>query len=90
MFVADSRAERAEANQEQLEALRHDFVALGRNPDELPIVFQCNHRDAATALSMEDLKSALRWPRCRHVASVAETGQGVLDAIQALLGLLNP
>lgn len=89
VFVADSTPERQEANVERLEVLDYDLPSLGRVSSLVPVVFQCNKQDRPTALSADLMANRLRWPWCSHVGSVATSRDGVLDALDALVDMLE-
>ena len=54
LFVADSQVERAEANAGFLARLSDDLRAEGRDPNEIPLVLQCNKRDLPNVMPIED------------------------------------
>jgi len=86
VFVADSSAGRMNAN---ADALKATFVALQQNGTQLsdvPVVFQCNKRDLPGAYPTSELDRVLNVlePRAPIVESCAETGEGLLPALETL------
>jgi signal recognition particle receptor subunit beta len=80
VFVADSSPERMAANRESVKSLQQIMSGYGRNLADLPMVLQCNKRDAAVALSLEEMKS-LSPGGCPVVPAIADKGEGVLDSL---------
>lgn len=84
VFVADSQAERMEANEASLDNLKSDLEEYGYDPDKLPIVMQWNKRDLPDAAPVEDLSRILNaWGRPEFEA-VANRGEGVLETLRAV------
>lgn len=81
IFVADSQRERMEANLAFVDQLAATLVRMGRKAVELPLVFVHNKRDLPNIVDETEARAALRWPRCRHVFTVATR-----DAKASLLG----
>lgn len=86
VFVADSGPGRLQQN---ADALRATFVALQQNGtdlDRVPFVFQCNKRDVPAAVPVAELERVLNVlePRAPMIESNAETGEGLLPALEAL------
>lgn len=89
VLVVDSQRERLEAVKERVEVLERELVSVGRSPETMPVVFQLNKRDVPNATPVPDLRAATRWRGpSTHVESVAPRGEGVADALGALLGLI--
>jgi signal recognition particle receptor subunit beta len=55
VFVADSSADRLEANLEAWQGCREDLAANRIDPDRIPFAYQYNKRDRADAMRPEDL-----------------------------------
>lgn len=84
VFVADSQAERMEANQASLDNLKADLDEYGYDHEKLPIVMQYNKRDLPDAAPVEDLSRILNeWGRPEFEA-VAKRGDGVLETLRAV------
>ena len=95
VFVADSRAERMDANIETLQSLYWDLKALAswRYPEgydlmEIPYVLQLNKRDLPNIVPIEEMKKRLLIKDEPVVEAVAGTGIGVIDALQAIAKLI--
>jgi signal recognition particle receptor subunit beta len=59
VFVADSQADRAEANVESMQNLYDNMAAYGYDLTRMPFVIQYNKRDLPTAASLIELQSML-------------------------------
>ena len=86
VFVADSDPAAMAAN---AAALKATFVALRQNDTDLssvPFAFQCNKRDLPDAVPVSELNRVLNvlTPKAPLVESCAETGEGLLPALEAL------
>lgn len=84
VFVADSQAERMEANIESMENLRKNLQEQGYNLDQLPFVIQYNKRDLPNAVSMEELNQALNPKGVPSFEAVAPQGQGVFETLKEI------
>ncbi|MBI3995815.1 MAG: GTPase domain-containing protein [Nitrospirae bacterium] len=84
VFVADSQAERMEANIESMENLRKNLQEQGYNLDQLPFVIQYNKRDLPNAVSMEELNQALNPKGVPFFEAVAPQGQGVFETLKEI------
>jgi signal recognition particle receptor subunit beta len=83
VFVADSRAESLEKNVEVWRRLGVTLEEFGESSADLPVVFQWNKRDLEEAVPVERLQDALNTRGAPAHESVAVTGTGVLEALQA-------
>ncbi len=86
IFVADSAPERMPANSAALKAALLALRQNGCRLDEVPFVLQLNKRDLPNAVPAASLDSALNvfQPKIPVIESCAETGEGVLAALEAL------
>jgi mutual gliding-motility protein MglA len=89
VVVVDSQPSRVDASDELLGLLDGALRKLGRRPKEIPVVFQMNKRDLPGAISVDEVRSRLRWPAQAHVESVAVQGVGVTEAFVRLMALLT-
>lgn len=84
VFVADTQAERIEANVESLESLEQTLDEReGRRLDDLPFVIQYNKRDLPNAMPIEDLDRVLGRHGAPTFEAVASRGDGVFDTLKA-------
>ena len=83
IFVADSQAERAEANLESLDNLRANLADQGLDIDKLPLVMQYNKRDLPNAIPLDEMSRALNPKKLPEFESSARTGMGVFDTLKA-------
>lgn len=86
VFVANSSRGAIDANREAMSNLRENLATVGREFDDVPLVFQWNMSDAEDALSPAEMEQALdsaRWP---SAAACAESGDGVLQTLKNVTG----
>jgi signal recognition particle receptor subunit beta len=84
VFVADSQAERMEANIESMENLRKNLQEQEYNLDQLPFVIQYNKRDLPSAVSVEELNQALNPKGVPSFEAVAPQGPGVFETLKEI------
>jgi signal recognition particle receptor subunit beta len=84
VFVADSQAERMDANLESLENLRTNLKEQGYELDNLPYVVQYNKRDLPNAVELGYLKRYINPTSVPDYEGVATTGVGVFDTLKAV------
>ncbi len=91
VFVADSQQEMIAPNAESFKNLEENLKTHGTSLAELPHVIQFNKRDLPKLASIEDLNTALNKYNAPFYESVATTGIGVKDTLNAItkLVLLN-
>jgi mutual gliding-motility protein MglA len=88
VFVADSQAERMDANIAALENLYENLADYGYEAAQLPIVLQWNKRDLPTAVPVDELRSQLNPMGLQEYEAVAVTGAGVFDTLKAVSKLV--
>ena len=84
VFVADSQAERMEANIESFEGLEKSLDKQGYDLNKLPLVFQYNKRDLPEAVSIRELEATFNPMKRQYFEAVASRGQGVMETLQAV------
>ncbi len=84
VFVADSAVEQRQANLQSLADLRHNLTANGLDPAATPLIFQYNKRDLPTIQPIPELEAQLNPEGLPSFATVATSGQGVLEAFTAI------
>jgi mutual gliding-motility protein MglA len=84
VFVADSQAERMEADIESMENLRKNLQEQGYSLDQLPFVIQYNKRDLPSAVSVEELNQALNPKGVPFFEAVSPQGQGVFETLKEI------
>jgi signal recognition particle receptor subunit beta len=84
VFVADSQAERMEANIESFEGLEKSLDKQGYDLNKLPLVFQYNKRDLPGAVSIRELEATFNPMKRPYFEAVASRGQGVMETLQAV------
>ncbi len=84
VFVADSQAERMEANIESFELLERSLEKQGYDLGKLPLAFQYNKRDLASVVSVQELQATFNPKRRPFFEAVANKGEGVMDTLQEI------
>jgi hypothetical protein len=82
IFVADSQAERMDANHEALENLYENLKEHGYDFMKIPYVLQLNKRDLPSALAVEELKKALLKKGESAFEAIAYKGVGVFETLK--------
>lgn len=85
VFVADSQRARMDANLESFENLAENLEAQGRSLSEMPLILQYNKRDLPGVMSIEEMDAELNALGAPVFPSSAATGEGVLEALDALV-----
>ncbi|HUG15661.1 MAG TPA: ADP-ribosylation factor-like protein [Thermomicrobiales bacterium] len=88
VFVADSQAERMDANIAALENLYENLSDYGYDPYQLPIVLQWNKRDMPNAVPVDELRRQLNPMGLPETEAVAVDGSGVFDTLKTVSKLV--
>lgn|GEM_PF-479532 len=88
VFVADSQRDRLDANIESLENLEANLAEQGRELAHVPHVLQLNKRDLRTVAPLDELERALNLHAAPVFPTCATNGEGVIDALDALVRLV--
>ena len=88
VFVADSQAERLEANLETLDNLQEHLQEHGLDFATIPYVLQLNKRDLPAILGVEELRKHLQRKGEPVVEAVAITGHGVFATLKEVAKLV--
>jgi signal recognition particle receptor subunit beta len=88
VFVADSQAERLDANIESLENLRDNLEEYGYQLEKLPYVIQYNKRDLHNVTPVEELHTLLNPGDVPEFCACATKGDGVFDTLKAVAKLM--
>lgn len=84
VFVVDSQRARADANIESFRNLEENLLEHGRGLDELPHVFSYNKRDLPGLIPIDDMERLLNPNGAPSFATVATTGEGVYETLEAI------
>jgi mutual gliding-motility protein MglA len=84
VFVADSQAERMDANIAAMQNLYENLADYGYDPANIPIVLQWNKRDLPTAVPESELQENLNPDGLPAFPAVAVTGEGVFETLRAV------
>jgi hypothetical protein len=82
VFVADSQAERMDANVEALDNLNENLKEHGYDFQKIPYVLQLNKRDLPNALTVDTLKKDLIRRNEPVFEAVAFQGTGVFETLK--------
>jgi signal recognition particle receptor subunit beta len=85
VMVADSQAERMDANLESVRNLDENLHEHGLDLTTLPYVLQLNKRDLPSALPAAELIRALKVKNEPVIEAVARQGRGVFDTLRAVV-----
>jgi mutual gliding-motility protein MglA len=84
VFVADSQAERMDANLASMQNLYENLADYGYEPRNLPMVLQYNKRDLPSSIPTEELRAQLNPGALEEYEAVATQGEGVFDTLRAV------
>jgi len=84
VFVADSQAERADANVEALENLVGNLQEHGYDFATIPYVLQFNKRDLPNVLPIAEMKNQLCRREEPTFESIASQGIGVFETLKEI------
>ena len=84
IFVADSQAERMEANIEAMHNLYENLDSYGYDLATIPFAMQYNKRDLPNAMPMDDLRAQLNPMGVPDFEGVAIEGRGVFETLGAV------
>ncbi|HVS12495.1 MAG TPA: GTPase domain-containing protein [Thermoanaerobaculia bacterium] len=88
VFVADSQAERMDANIESIRNLEENLDEQGLDLRKVPYALQFNKRDLANIVPVDQMYRALNYKREPTFEAVATTGAGVFDTLKAVARLV--
>lgn len=85
IFVADSSVKRLAANRNSLNDMRQQLKELGRSPQDIPFVLQCNKQDLSDAVKPELLARFLAATDTTVIPAVATQGIGTIETLKSLI-----
>lgn len=88
VFVADSQAERLDANIESMENLKDNLDEQGFDIEKIPFVIQYNKRDLPDVTSVDELSNLLNPRRVPEMEASATAGDGVFETLKAVAKLV--
>ena len=89
VFVADSQAERMDANIAAMENLYENLADYGYDHQQVPIALQYNKRDLPSAVPVEELRAHLNpSEQLPEFPAVAVSGKGVFDTLKSVSKLV--
>lgn len=88
VFVADSQAERMDANVESFENMKINLEEQGYNLSQVPYVVQYNKRDLPNVVPVAELKKMLNAEGVPDFEAIASDGTGVFETLKAVVKLV--
>ncbi len=84
IFVVDSQRERLTENLNFYSLLKADLMRVGKNLQDVPLVFQYNKMDLPNALSYQELEKHINTDKFPSVCASAIKGEGVIETFKLL------
>jgi mutual gliding-motility protein MglA len=84
VFVADSQADRMDANLASMQNLYENLIDYGYDPLQLPMVLQYNKRDLPGRLPVEELRAQLNPGGVEEYEAIAIDGEGVFHTLRGV------
>ncbi len=88
IFVADSQAERMEANVEAMHNLYENLESYGYDLTQIPFAIQYNKRDLSNAMTVEELRAQLNPAEVPDFEGIAIDGKGVFETLGSVSKLV--
>ena len=88
IFVADSQAERMEANVEAMHNLYENLESYGYDLTQIPFAIQYNKRDLSNAMTVEELRAQLNPAEVPDFEGIAIDGNGVFETLGSVSKLV--
>ena len=88
IFVADSQAERMEANVEAMHNLYENLESYGYDLTQIPFAIQYNKRDLSNAMAVGELRAQLNPAGVPDYEGVAIEGKGVFETLGSVSKLV--
>lgn len=88
VFVADSQAERLDANLESFDNMLLNLEEEGYSLGQIPYVVQYNKRDLPNVTPLEELKKTFNSKCVPEFTAVANDGIGVFETLKAIVKLV--
>jgi hypothetical protein len=85
VFVADSSIQRLAVNRRAMNDMWRQLKELGRSPEDIPFVLQCNKQDLPDAVDPKLLGRFLAVPDAAIIPAVAANGNGTAETLKALI-----
>jgi signal recognition particle receptor subunit beta len=88
IFVADSNPGADDGNRESMANLEENLTEQGIRLTQFPLVIQYNKRDLVNAVPLHIMRAALNPHGVPEFETTATNGQGILDAMKAMIRLV--
>jgi signal recognition particle receptor subunit beta len=85
VFVADSSIQRLAANRQAINNMWQQLEELGRSPQMMPFVLQCNKQDLADAVQPRMLSRFLGVATADVFAAAAMQGTGIIETLKGVI-----
>lgn len=84
VFVSDSQGSKMADNLYSRADMDEIIMHHGKDPETFPVIIQYNKRDLIDILSVEELRDALNPRGNRDIATVAITGENIMEALKTI------
>ncbi|MFN7064874.1 MAG: GTP-binding protein [Aquificaceae bacterium] len=88
IFVVDSQKEKIAENINFYNLLKTDLLRIGKNLEDIPLVFQYNKRDLPNVFGYHELERSLNLDKHPSISASAISGEGVLETFKMLENML--
>lgn len=88
VFVADSQAERMDANIESFDNMKINLEEQGYSLSQIPYVIQYNKRDLPNIVPVAELKKVINENGAPDFEAIAANGTGVFETLKAIVKLI--
>jgi small GTP-binding protein len=85
VFVADSSAKQLAANRRAINNMWQQLSELGRSPENIPFVLQCNKQDLPDAVKPDLLQRFLKAESAQMIPATAIESKGVTETLKLLV-----
>ena len=89
IFVANSDPHAQVSNGHFINRLQKNLAWVGRKLEDVPVIFQLNHRDLDGKMPIETMKKTLYSKICDYQLSIAIRQQGTHQALKKMIDLLD-
>ncbi|AUX35000.1 uncharacterized protein SOCE836_071880 [Sorangium cellulosum] len=89
ILLVDDQTHRVWRGRHFTKMLRADLIAAGRNPDDIPVVFQIDHpcQEGVPTTPSSDIIPGLSWARCDHIEAFPKEKRGAKEALDRAIAL---
>ena len=91
VFLLDARPHVFQSNRMVFDRFRADVLALGRKPEDFPVLFQVDRlaRDDQDPIPLAKFVEIVSWPRCDYQEAYPAENRGFKEAMDRAIGLYD-